>query len=387
MRTKWSAAALLAASVVVLTACSSAVVSGAGSSSSPAGSSAAAGSGANISDSGATANAPYVYKASWGTFTLAPNIASDLKSQKPLKVVLSLASLTIPIYASQFQYAFPLGLQSGEAASGVKLTGKVIGPVTANAAQQVSQIESLAAANQIDCLALDTSGDPSLAPAINKLISQGIPVFTVSADLANTHRLGTFQVNYTDEGQQAAQATVDFMKAKNIPIKSVAMTSGATPAIWAQTRMQSFESEMKKLVPGVQFLTDAKTALNTGFTPSDVYSDVRSFLTGHPDVQVIYQTDTGATTINKVITDLGRQGKTFVIGHNVDLPTLQAIQQGTQIATLDQNFVAQSKFAGDACAAFLGKGKVLPNENKSLLITKSNAAEARTAFQQSTGGK
>jgi ABC-type sugar transport system substrate-binding protein len=178
---------------------------------------------------------------------------------------------------------------------------------------------------------------------------------------------------------------VDFFENAGVELKKVAMTSGAVDQLWAQTRMQAFEAELKKLVPGVEFVNSADSALMTGFSPTDVYSKVSAFLTGNSDVQVVYQTDTGAATVNKVIEDLGFKGKTFSVGHNVSEAIIDGIAKGFQIATLSQDYPAQAGFAGHACGAFLATGEVLPNGNEPELIDTTNHEEALAAFLESTG--
>lgn len=329
---------------------------------------------------------PYQYEADWGTFTLSPDIAQKIEDGSAINVVLSMQGQTTPIYGPQYAYGLPIGIEAAEEEYGLDLSGQMIGPEAGgDNALQLSQIESLAAAGQIDCLALDGGGDPAFVRIIDRLMEDGIPVFTTGTDLIESKRLGTFHTDWEFEGQLDAQATADFFEAKGEELTHVAMTSGAVDQLWAQTRMQAFEAELKKLVPGVTFVNTAESALMTGFSPTDVYAKVSAFLTGNPDVQVVYQTDTGAATVNKVITDLGREGETFSVGHNVSEAIIDGIAQGLQIATLSQDYPAQAAFAGRACGAFLATGEVLPNTNEPELIDSTNWEAALEAFKESTG--
>jgi ABC-type sugar transport system substrate-binding protein len=329
---------------------------------------------------------PYEYEAEWGTFTLSQSISQKIEDEEPINVVLSMQGQTTPIYGPQYAYGLPLGIEDAEKEYGLDLNGQMIGPdAGGDNALQLSQIESLAAAGQIDCLALDGGGDPAFVRIIDRLIDDGIPVFTTGTDLVDSKRLGTFHTDWEFEGQLDAKATADFFEAKGEELTSVAMTSGAVDQLWAQTRMQAFEAELKELVPGVTFVNSADSALMTGFSPTDVYAKVNAFLTGNPDVQVVYQTDTGAATVNKAITDLGREGKTYSVGHNVSEAIIDGIADGLQIATLSQDYPAQAGFAGRACGAFLATGEVLPNGNEPELIDTTNWEEALEAFKESTG--
>jgi ABC-type sugar transport system substrate-binding protein len=335
--------------------------------------------------SGSGSTTKYDVTTSWGTFHLASRIQQKLQQHATMNAVLSINSLTIPIYTDSYKYALPLGIAEASQKYGVKLDGKLVGPVSVNVAQQVSQIQQAVAANQVDCLGV-AGGDPALGPEINQLANQGIPVFTIGVDIPGSHALSGFQADYTHEGDALAEATVAFFKAKNIPLKHVAMTSGQSTATWAQQRMQAYQNRLTQLDPGVDFVNTSKTALNTGFSNADVYSDVHAYLVGHPDVQVVYQTDTGATTVAKVVSDLNMGGKTFVVGHNPDLNTFRLIQQGAQIASADQDFIGQAKFAGLACGALLGAGQVLPKDSQGTIVTNANVAQAQQRFMQATGG-
>ena len=329
---------------------------------------------------------PYEYEAEWGTFTLSDSISSKLESDEPINIVLSMQGQTTPIYGPQYAYGFPIGIEDAEKEYGITAKGQLIGPdAGGDNALQVSQIESLAQAGQIDCLALDGGGDPAFVRVIDRLIEDGVPVFTTGTDLTDSKRLGTFHTDWEYEGQLDAKATADFFEAKGEELTTVAMTTGAIDQLWAQTRMKAFEAELKELVPGVTFVNSADSALMTGFSPTDVYAKVNAFLTGNPDVQVVYQTDTGAATVNKAITDLGREGKTYSVGHNVSEEIIDGIANGLQIATLSQDYPAQAAFAGRACGAFLGSGEVLPNENEPELIDTTNWEEALERFKESTG--
>ncbi len=53
-------------------------------------------------------------------------------------------------------------------------------------------------------------------------------------------------------------------------------------------------------------------------------------------------------------------GKVFTIGWNVSIGQLDAVEAGTQIVALDQQWGDQAGFGALACAEFLKNGKILP---------------------------
>jgi ribose transport system substrate-binding protein len=341
------------------------------------------GCGASAAGVSATAKAdagPFTHVFPWGTFTLSDDIASKVRDKQQLNVVLSIVGMSTPVYSPEFKKGFATGITSAQSTYGVKLKGNLIGPVQADANEQISQIRSQLATKQVDCLVIEAGGLPAFAPVINQAVAAGVPVFTTNTDVDGSHRFSTFHTNWQQEGQLAARATSAFFKKKGVALKEVVMTTGQVDQNWAQARMNGFMTELKKLVPGVKFDNSPKNALSTGYDAAAAYSQVRAFLQGHPGVQVVYQTDINADAVVKAIAAVKRQGKAFVIGHNVSLPTLDAIKAGSQIGTLDQQFPVQAGWAAQACAAYFGKGKVLPNANQPLLITSANVTKARAAF-------
>jgi len=341
---------------------------------------------AAAASSGSASGPPDVHKFPWGTFKLSSRISDKLAAKDDLNVVLSYIGQSTPVYAPEFKYGFNQGIKSASKQYRLKLKGKLIGPVTANANEQINQIRSQLATNGVDCLVVESGGVPAFAPVINQAVKSGIPVFTTNTDVPASHRFGTFHTNWKQEGRLAADAVVAFFKGKKVPLKEAMLTTGAVDQVWAQDRMRAFESQLKKRVPGIKFDNTAKSALNTGFDAGQVYSQVRAFLQGHPNVQVVYQTDVNAVAIDKAIVDLKKKGKLYTAGHNVSVETLDAIAQGTQIVTIDQQFPLQAAWAAKACGAYLKKGVVLPNDNPPGVITAKNISAARAAFKKANGG-
>jgi ABC-type sugar transport system substrate-binding protein len=151
--------------------------------------------------------------------------------------------------------------------------------------------------------------------------------------------------------------------------------SGGDPTqYWAQGRMTGFMRTIKAAIPDAVFLNTPTTAINTTYDPSTMYSQAKAFILGHPQVQVIENSDIGAEEIDRVISDLGKKGKIFTVGWNVTPGNLSYIDKGIQIGTMDQQWGAQAAFGGTACAEFLAHGKVLPNTQKETAVTQAAVA-------------
>jgi ABC-type sugar transport system substrate-binding protein len=333
----------------------------------------------------AQATPPTTTDLEWGTFTLSPAIAERVTSGQPLRIVLSMEGPAIPVFGPQYMFGFNAGVKVAEERSGVPIEGKFIGPTPANMNEQIAQVRSLAAANQLDCLSLEGGGAPTWIPIIKDLTDKGIPVFTVGEDIEGSQRLGTFHTDWALEGRMAADAVVDYFKANNLELKSLALASSVPDQPFAQTRMTAFRDEILAKAPGATFENEPGNAINGSFDPAATYSAIKAFLTGHAGVQVVYHTDVNSGVVDKIITDTGAQGKLFAIGHNVSDEVLAAIKDGIQIGTIDQNYPSQSEWAATVCSTYLTTGEILPNTNEPLLVTAANADESLANLKLTTG--
>jgi ABC-type sugar transport system substrate-binding protein len=338
---------------------------------------------AAIAASGDTPNKPpYVVKQPWGTFKLNSKIADKLASGEPINYVFSYQASGIPLFSQQYQQGYKAGCATGQKI--LKMNCSSIAPVQTDLNQQLSQIQAKLAAGAIDCISIEPATSDGFTAIANQMMSQGIPVFTVGVT-SNGNEFTNFTQVPMKEGALAAKVVLDWMKKTHHPLKVFAVSGGDTTQFWAQGRMKSFVQTIKKAIPGAKFLNTEKNALNTTYDPGKTYDAYKSFISAHPDVQFIENVDIGAEHADKAITDLGKKGKIFTIGWNVSKAQLDAIDQGTQVAALDQRWAEQAAFGGKACATFLKTGKILPNTQVLNPITKGKAAAARADLNKILG--
>jgi ABC-type sugar transport system substrate-binding protein len=212
-------------------------------------------------------------------------------------------------------------------------------------------------------------------------MATGIPVFTVGVE-SNGNEFSNFTQISNKEGHQAAGIVVDYMKAKSLDFKNFAVSGGDPTQNWAQGRMQGFIEGITAAIPGAKFLNTAATALVTTYDPAGTYDAYKAFIQGNPEVQVIENVDIGGEYAARAIADSANKGKIFSLGWNVSIGQLDAVEAGTQIVALDQQWGDQAGFGALACAEFLKNGKILPNTNVLKPVTKDNVAQARTDFMQ-----
>jgi ribose transport system substrate-binding protein len=319
--------------------------------------------------SGAVTNPPSTVKFPWGSFTLSPRIAAKVSSNQKLNYVLSIEGTGIPIFGP----AMSTGWKRGATAGGAN--AKVIGPITTDIPTQISQINSLLQANQIDCLGFEAHSPGPYVGVINKAMAQGVPVFGINADSPNSHRISFFALNEEKAGELAGRLTGQIIKSRHLNITKAALESGAPEGPYAINRMTGFMKGLHSVIPGISFANSITTAVKTLYDFPTVYSTTKAYITGHPDVQLIFHTDQGVETVGKVIKDLKLTGKVWSVGFNVSPTIIDEILHDQILVSIGQQWNKQAEDGANACTQFIRNGKVPPSvvATEPIPITKTNA--------------
>lgn len=326
--------------------------------------------------------APLTVKRDWGTFKLADRIAAKIKAGEPINYVFSYQASGIPLFSPQYAAGAEMGCKM---AQGIyPLNCSAIAPVQNDPNQQVSQIEAKLAAGEVDCVGIEPVSSDAMTAITNKLMDQGIPVFTAGVS-SNGHEFTNFTQIPDKEGAYAANVVLKWMKDNNKDLKVFAVSGGDPTQFWAQGRMKGFHDTIMAAIPDATFVTTEANGLNTSYEPGQTYDTYRSFLTANPNVQFIQNVDIGAEHADKAIDSLGLTGKVFTIGWNSSLGQLAAIEKGTQVALLDQRWPDQAGFGAVACAAFLKNGEILPNTQTLKPVMADGVEQARKELAQTMG--
>ena len=328
--------------------------------------------------------APAAVKRDWGSFKLADRIAAKLKAGDKINYVFSYQASGIPLFSPQYAAGFDAGCKLGSAI--LPMDCAKIAPVQTDANQQVSQIEAKLAAGEIDCISIEPTTSDALTAITNKMMDQGIPVFTVGVT-SRGHEFTNFTQVPILEGETAAKIVLDWMKQNSKDLKVFAVSGGDPTQFWAQGRMKGFHDTIAKAIPGAKFITTEENGLNVSYDPGQTYDAYRTFLSANPDVQFIENVDIGAEHADRAIASLNRAGQVFTIGWNVSKGQLDGIEKGTQVAALDQRWSDQAAFGGPACAQFLKNGVILPNTQTLMPIMKDQVAAQRTELDRILGQK
>ena len=319
------------------------------------------------------------------TFTLNPRVADKLAKGEAINYVFSYGSTAIPLFSPQYAAGYARTLPEAQAI--LPMNGQAIAPASAvqDINEQIAQIDTLFKADLIDCLSVQSTGTDAFTKIVNDIMATGIPVFTVGVE-SNGNEFTNFTQISNKEGRQAAGIIVDYMKANNLDFKFFAVSGGDPTQNWAQGRMQGFIDGIKEAIPDATFVNDATSALVTTYDPAGSYDAYKAFIQGNPEVQVIENVDIGGEHAARAIADSDNTGKMYSLGWNVSIGQLDAIEAGTQIVALDQQWGDQAGFGALGCAELLKNGTVLPNSNSLKPITTENVVQARKDFMALAGG-
>ncbi|HUW77689.1 MAG TPA: substrate-binding domain-containing protein, partial [Candidatus Nanopelagicaceae bacterium] len=296
-----TAAAIAGAAVLLISACSSTGASSSAQSSASA-------------QSNTVAAAVLSHNFAWGNFTLASRIVDKLKAGDKINIVDDIQGTALPIMGAEMR----IGMQRAcDAAQGsLPMNCRLTGPVTTNAGAQLSELETLLNAGQVDCLGLQSPLPDQYVDIINKYVAAGVPVFTFNNDVPNSNRFAFYALSEEQAGKTNGIQTAQLVKSRGLKIKTIAMGSGQPSGPWAQARMTGFEEGYKSVFPNAKFFNDSKSGIPTGdnFTTQEVLNSVGPFLQAHPDVNLFFHTDQGVEGVGLIIKNQKLSGKVWTSG-------------------------------------------------------------------------
>ena len=321
-------------------------------------------------------------------FVLNERIARKIRTGEPVNYLFSYQSSGIALFSDQYEAGFEATQQDAYRIYPMNFT--VVAPVTSpfDIQEQIAQIESQVAVDQVDCLSIEPADSNSFTELTNRLLADGIPVFTVGLTTNGNEFTNFTQIPY-NEGRLAAELSVEFMEENGYEWDTFMVSGGDPTQFWAQGRMTGFYDRILELLPDAEFLTTPDNGIQVGgggYDPGISYDDYRAILVGNPELDFIENVDIGAEHANRAIIDGGREGEVFTIGWNVSYGQLDGVERGIQVAALDQRWSEQAGFGAIACAEFLANGRILPNTQTLLPIQKDQVEAARRDLDLILGG-
>lgn len=339
-----------------------------------------------ISANSAKAEAPFKVDFPWGSFELNKRVADKVKNKQAINFVLSIQTVSAIQLAAQQGAGIKKGAELMGNKYGVKINERLIGPLKTDPAAQIAEIQALLDANQIDVLAIQPPNQYGFEGTIEKAMKQGIPVFTDNSDAPKSIRISF--IGPQDEtgvtGEFVAEFVLKWAKEKKFTFTAIADTTGDDTAEWSQGRSRGFQSAIKEALPTVKIYGKPnQAAVVTGWDSADMYSRVKAFLIGQPDVNFLFNRDWGGAPIAQVIKDLGLDGKVYVMGFNVDEKILAVVGRSGLAAVCDQLTVGQGEETVRVAMQFLFEGIVPKPLHRTpvRMVTGENADEVKKELE------
>ncbi len=291
-------------------------------------------------------------------FALADRIKAKIDSGKPLDLYVSYHDVS-----NEFAPFIKAGVKRGADAD--KVNAQFIGPVGANADNQISEIETLM--GKMDGLAISSVSSGALAPVIDRVLKAGIPVVTFNTDNPDSKRLAFAGQDLVQSGREAGKLIGKVLDGKG----KVLITTIDAAAQWSLDREKGARDGLKSS-PGIEVIN----TLNTGTDPQKIYAAIENAMLANPGISGVLSLECCSTPAAGTWVERNKAtDKVKVVGFDLLDQTVQLVQKGDIQATIDQAPEQQGFEAVDLLVKFLS-GKPIDNVDTGVKVyTKDNIAE------------
>ncbi|MCZ2156089.1 MAG: substrate-binding domain-containing protein [Bryobacterales bacterium] len=203
---------------------------------------------------------------------------------------------------------------------------EMIGPVGAEADEQVAEIESLL--DSIDGLAISSVSTDALAPLIDRALKEGIPVVTYNTDNPNSNRLAFVGQDLVQSGREAGHLMAEVLGGKG----RVMITTLDAAAQWSIDRETGAREALAEY-PEIEVVR----TLNTGTEPQQIYSNIENAMLADPDIDGILSLECcSVSPAGEYVKRNNLTGEVKVVGFDLLPSTLELIDEGVIGATIGQ---------------------------------------------------
>ncbi len=240
---------------------------------------------------------------------------------------------------------------------GVKVNYTYAGPVAeADTAEYLSTLESVIA-QKPDGIVMGQLVPESVAPLVKKATEMGIRVNLVSigVDLDGSEYGSLYYCDQPEQGELAAKAYVEALKAKGLPLDGVTGVHMSVVVPVLEEKINKFVSTLKELAPDMEIL-------DTQYNENDVNNGIglmETQLATYGDKMVGFFGGNNVTgdAIVKVIEGSGRADKLVGIAVDSDPVEIEGMQKGFLDALVVQTPYDQAYNATMGIAEFVIDGK------------------------------
>jgi simple sugar transport system substrate-binding protein/ribose transport system substrate-binding protein len=214
-----------------------------------------------------------------------------------------------------------------QAATEFGVDAQLVGPAGPDADAQIAELETLAESG-VDGLAISSVSTDALAPVINRLLEQGIPVVTFNTDNPDSNRLAFAGQDLITSGREAAKVLAELMGGEG----DVIITTIDAAAQWSLDREQGAREGFAEY-PGINVLQ----TINTGTEPQEIYAAVENAFLANPSITGALSLECCSTpALGDYVERNGLQGEVTVVGFDELPETLAHIEKGNIQASVSQ---------------------------------------------------
>ncbi len=232
----------------------------------------------------------------------------------------------------------------------------------ANAATQLSQVENFIA-QQVDLIILNPVEADPLTPAVVAANEAGIPVITFDRWVNGGETVTHVGASAIEVGVKAGDALFEFMGGEG-KIAVIEHIPGASTTI---DRTTGLEEALNKY-PDIEVI-----ATQSATSRAEAMSVMENILTSNPDLQGVYAyNDDNALGASDAIQAAQRGDEVVVVGVGGTAPALEAVEQGTLLATVDILPFEEGKLAIQTAIEVLNGAEITEqNEGRTWVIQES----------------
>lgn len=300
--------------------------------------------------------------------TMIPSGTRPAAAQEPLKIAFSVPGLNFPFFVHMMNLAEQHAAEIG-GIEFIPLDGQQNGAPSST--KQSADLEAVTA-QDIDGIVISPNDADALAPAIQEAIDAGIVVVTVDRNVTDATTLAHVGADNVRGGELQGEYLVELLPDGG-DIFELQGQPGATPAIDRHTGLNNILSQHDTIKVVV-----SQTAQ---FQRNQAVTVMEASLASNPEPKaVVCANDDMAFGVAEVAEGQGLAIP--IIGFDALPEALQAIQDGSMAATIEQFPGGQATQAIDILVAFLRDGTE-PAEHDTylepILLTADNLGEAERA--------
>jgi simple sugar transport system substrate-binding protein/ribose transport system substrate-binding protein len=291
-------------------------------------------------------------------FALAPRIQAKIDAGETLTFYISYQDVS-----NEFAPDIRAGVERAVEELGVN--AQFIGPVGNDADGQVSEIETLI--DSADGFAISSVSTDALAPLINRILAEGIPVVTFNTDNPDSDRLAFAGQDLVQSGREAGILMGDILGGQG----KVIITTLDAAAQWSIDR-ETGAREALATFPGIEVVA----TINTGTEPQQIYASIENAMLANPDVIGILSLECCSTpAAGEWAERNGAVDSVTVVGFDLVPRTIELVTTGAIDATIDQAPERQGFEAVNLLYRFLNGETIFGVDTGVGIFTPENIAE------------